>query len=226
MIKIRFFARLKEIVGRGELELPHAQSLHAVLEQIKKEFPELSEWISDGKVLISVNQEMADASRPVKDGDEIGIMPPFSGGALPWGLPDRIRIMEGDFDLPAEIQRIKSTSGRIGAVVGFVGTVRDFSEDREIEAIYSEHYPGMAEKYLLDLRKRALMKFDVTEIYIFHRVGMVYVKSDILCLLVASERRPAAFEACQWCVEELKQTIPIWKRELTPNGTRWVGQSR
>jgi molybdopterin synthase catalytic subunit len=223
MITIKLFARLREICGKSEVVLdPHIETLAGVLEQIKRELPELSGWIEKGKVLISVNQEMADFQRPIRDGDEIGLMPPFSGGAVPWGLPDQVRIQQEVFDLEAEIRQIKSVSGRMGAVVSFLGTVRDFSEWREVQAIYFEHYPVMAEKYLQGLRQRVLKKFDLIEVRIRHRIGTIPAGGDILCVLVASEHRAVAFEACRWCVDELKRTVPLWKKEITPDGAAWV----
>ena len=178
--------------------------------------------IDDGKVLISVNQEMAGPQTRIQDGDEIGLMPPFSGGAIPWGLFRPVRIQLEDFDLATEIRQIKSVSKRMGAVVSFLGTVRDFSEGKEIQAIYFEHYPAMAEKYLQDLRQKVLKKFDLIEVRILHRIGTIPAGDNILCVLVASEHRAIAFEACRWCVEELKRTVPLWKKEITPNGAAWV----
>jgi molybdopterin synthase catalytic subunit len=222
MIKIKLFARLREICGKSEVDLPYSESLAGVLEQIKSELPALSGWIDDGKVLISVNQEMAGPQARIQDGDEIGLMPPFSGGALPWGLPRPVRIQQEEFDLATEIRQIKSVSKRIGAVVSFLGTVRDFAEGKEIQAIYFEHYPAMAERYLQDLRLKVLKNFDLIEVRILHRVGTVPAGDNILCVLVASEHQAIAFEACRWCVDELKRTVPLWKKEITPDGAAWV----
>jgi len=222
MVKIKFFARLRDICGKSEIDLQRSETLGSVLEQIKKELPALAEWINDGKVLISVNQEMADLQTPLRDGDEIGLMPPFSGGAVPWGLQGPVRIQQEEFDLKDEIRQIKSLSKRIGAVVSFLGTVRDFSEDRKIQAIHFEHCPGMAEKYLHDLRAQVLKRFDLIEVRILHRVGTIPAGNEILCVLVASEHRADAFEACHWCMDELKRTIPLWKKEISPDGEVWV----
>jgi molybdopterin synthase catalytic subunit len=222
MVKVKLFARLREICGKSEVDLPHAGTLAIVLGQIKRELPELSGWIEDGRILISVNQEMADPHSPVRDGDEIGLMPPFLGGAVPWGLSGLVRIQQEDFNLEAEIRQIKSVSGRIGAVVSFLGTVRDFSDGKEVQAIYFEHYPAMAEKYLKDLRQKVLKDFDLIEVHILHRIGMIPAGANIVCVLVAAEHRASAFAACCWCVDELKRTVPLWKKEITPEGAAWV----
>ena len=222
MIKIKLFARLKEVCGRSDVDLPHSETLAGVLEELKREFPQLSGWIENGKVLISVNQEMADPQTPIRDGDEIGLMPPFSGGAVPWGPSGSVRIQQEDFDLVTEIRQIKSVSERIGAVVSFLGTVRDFSDGKEIRAIYFEHYPAMAEKYLRELRQKVLKEFNLIEVRILHRVGTIPAGENILCVVVASEHRASAFEACRWCVNELKRTVPLWKKEISPEGDAWV----
>ena len=141
---------------------------------------------------------------------------------MPWGLSGPARIQQEDFDLEAEIRQIKSVSGRIGAVVSFLGTVRDFSDGKEVQAIYFEHYPAMAEKYLKDLRQKVLKDFDLIEVRILHRIGMIPAGDNILCVLVAAEHRASAFAACCWCVDELKRTVPLWKKEITPEGAAWV----
>ena len=222
MIKIKLFARLREVCGISEVAFPHSETVADVLEQIKSKFPELSGWIDNGKVLISVNQEMADPKMPIRDGDEIGLMPPFSGGAVPWGPSGPVRIQQEDFDLATEIRQIKSVSERIGAVVSFLGTVRDFSDGKEIQAIYFEHYSAMSEKYLRELRQKVLKEFDLIEVRILHRVGIIPAGENILCVVVASEHRASAFEACRWCVDELKRTVPLWKKEITSEGEAWV----
>jgi MoaD family protein len=225
MIRIRFFARLREITGREEWELDEGGSLHDILEKIKKEFPKLAQWIDQGNVLISVNQEIADHQKPIQDGDEIGLMPPFSGGSEPVSAANAVRVQHDGIDLQDEIRQIKAVSRRIGAVVTFLGTVRDFSDGRDIQAIYFEHYPAMAEKYLQNLRQQMLNDFNLIDVRILHRIGKIPAGEDIVCVIVASEHRGDAFEACRWSIDELKRTVPLWKKEMTPVGEVWVDRT-
>jgi molybdopterin synthase catalytic subunit len=167
----------------------------------------------------------------VKDGDEIAFMPPFSGGGLPAdrrpGLRDEkalpmTRLQEGDFSLDAEVSRVKQKSKRIGAVAVFMGTARDFSKGREVLSISLEQYAGMAEKKVHELRETTLKKFQVIEVLIVHRIGELSIGDNIVLIIVGAEHRAQAFEACRWCIDELKRTVPLWKREKTPSGEIWV----
>ncbi len=133
-----------------------------------------------------------------------------------------IRIQKEDFLLEEEIKKVKAKSGRIGGVVAFLGTAREFSRGRGIKKLVCEHYPGMAQKKLEQLRKRVLQNFDVLEASIIHRTGEIKISENIVLIIVAAEHRKEAFKACQWCIDELKRVIPIWKKEITNDGEVWV----
>ncbi len=135
---------------------------------------------------------------------------------------EMIRIQVEDFSIQEEITAIMGSSKRIGAVVTFLGTARDFSEGREVELIEFEQYANMAEKAMGKLREDALKKFDVIEVRIIHRVTSIEPGGQIVLILAASEHRKAAFDACEWIIDTLKQTVPIWKKEITPEGDSWV----
>jgi molybdopterin synthase catalytic subunit len=133
-----------------------------------------------------------------------------------------IRIQEEDFSVEAEIERVKAASTRIGGIVTFLGTVRDFSRGRDVEKLVFEHYPGMAEKKLAELRERVLENFDIIEVSIIHRTGEIKVGENIVLMVVGAEHRADAFSACQWLIDELKKAVPIWKKEFTTKGEVWV----
>lgn len=140
-----------------------------------------------------------------------------AGSTLEW-----IRIQEEDFSVEEEVNRVKERSKRIGGIVTFLGTARDFSKGKEIQKIDFEYYPGMAEKKLNDLRERALADFDIMEVSIVHRVGRIEIGDNIVLIIVAAQHRKDAFKACEWCIDELKRITPIWKREETSQGEVWV----
>jgi molybdopterin synthase catalytic subunit len=133
-----------------------------------------------------------------------------------------IRIQEEDFSVEDEIKRVKSASLRIGGIVTFLGTVRDFSRGKDVEKLVFEHYPGMAEQKLTELRERALKDFDIIEVSIVHRTGEIKAGENIVLMVVGAEHRADAFTACQWLIDELKKMVPIWKKEFTAEGEVWV----
>ncbi|NOZ77370.1 MAG: molybdenum cofactor biosynthesis protein MoaE, partial [Euryarchaeota archaeon] len=92
----------------------------------------------------------------------------------------------------------------------------------EVEKLVFEHYPGMAEKKLAELRERALEDFDVIEVSIVHRTGEIMPGENIVLIVVGAEHRADAFDACRWLIDELKKLVPIWKKEYSPDGQVWV----
>lgn len=135
---------------------------------------------------------------------------------------DKARIQREPFDTAAELERLKSASRRIGGVVLFVGVVRDFSRGHGVTKILFEHFPGMAEVKLSELRESAIGRFGLVDLVIVHRVGELAPGDDIVLIAAAAEHRAAAFEGCSWCIDELKQMVPIWKKEHAPDGAVWL----
>lgn len=132
------------------------------------------------------------------------------------------RIQREDFDIGAETRALAGRSGRTGAVVSFLGVVRDFSKGEDIGKLDFEHYPGMAEKELEKLESEARHKFDIIDCEVIHRTGEIAVNGNIVLVLASSMHRPAAFDACEWLIDELKKRVPIWKKEFTRSGHHWV----
>lgn len=188
--------------------------------------PELGELILKKKVLISVNQEIAHEDTELHPQDEVALLPPFAGGA------DRktktsddtmmVRVQRENFSIDAEIDRVRSRSARIGGIAVFLGTARDRSKGRDVSGITFEHYEGMAQKKLREIRERALRDFDVIEVLIVHRYGAIEIGENIVLIIAGAEHRADAFRACKWTIDELKQITPIWKLEQTPEGEVWV----
>lgn len=133
-----------------------------------------------------------------------------------------MRVQREDFSVEEEIARVKAASKRIGGVVSFLGTVRDFSRGKDVEKLEFEYYPGMAEKKLEEIRQHAKQKFDVVEIAVVHRYGELGIGENIVLIIAAAEHRRQAFEACRYVIDELKKHVPIWKKEYTTEGEVWV----
>lgn len=133
-----------------------------------------------------------------------------------------VRIQEGDFSMAEEVQRLRESSTRLGAVVTFLGVARDFSGDKAIKAVSFEQYKGMALKALEALREDARKRFDIIDMRIVHRVATIPAGGQIVLIAVSSEHREEAFRAASWCIDTLKKTVPLWKKEITTEGESWV----
>ncbi len=221
MITVKLFAVLRDKAGAGELRFsPGPRTVAELLAQISREYPDLSRFISEGRLTVSVNQELASRDAPLADGDEVALMPPFSGGA--GSVSGMVRVQTDPFSVESEIERLKKTSASIGAIVTFLGTTRDISREKQVSKLDFEYYPGMAEKKLAEIREKAIKEFGVIEALIIHRIGTLPVGENIVLIAVAAQHRDEAFRACRFCIDELKRIAPIWKRETTPEGEVWV----
>lgn len=139
-------------------------------------------------------------------------------------VEDRVRIQTGDFSQDAEIVALKSGSRRIGGIATFLGCARDFSEGRSVSEIGFEAYGSMALAEMGKLREDAISRFSLIDARIVHRVTVVNPGENIVFIAAAAKHRAAAFDACRWMIDELKQRVPIWKKEVTPEGEEWVSQ--
>jgi molybdopterin synthase catalytic subunit len=131
-----------------------------------------------------------------------------------------IRVQREDFDIGAEIARLKAGRSDIGAIVTFTGTVRD--QNGAVAAMTLEHYPGMTEAELARVEAEACARFTLQASLIVHRYGTLKPGDNIVLVTTASEHREAAFEAARFLMDYLKTRAPFWKREDGPSGTRWV----
>jgi len=133
-----------------------------------------------------------------------------------------VRIQENDFDISAEIRALRKGDPRVGAVVTFLGTVRDMNDGSKVKAMTLEHYPGMTEKALEDIISQAKTRWDIYQALVIHRVGPLLPEDQIVFVAVTSAHRGEAFAACEFMMDYLKTAAPFWKKEDTPEGARWV----
>lgn len=228
MITVRLFGMTKSMAGnQGSLTLPlsNGQRVKDLVDVVNQGYPMIGELIHKKKVLISVNHEIAHEDTEVREGDEIALLPPFAGGAPMGEACDEsqlVRVQREDFSVDAEINRVRSRSKRIGGISIFLGTARDRSKGRDVDGITFEHYEGMAQKKLWEIRERALKDFDILELLIVHRYGEITIGENIVLIIAGAEHRAEAFRACKWAIDELKQITPIWKLEHTTSGEVWV----
>lgn len=133
-----------------------------------------------------------------------------------------VRIQQHDFSQDEEIAALKTRSNRIGGIASFLGCARDFSEGRDVSEISFEAYGSMALAEMNTLREAAITRFGLIDARIVHRITTVRAGDNIVFIAAAAEHRAAAFDACRWMIDELKQRVPIWKKEITPQGDAWV----
>lgn len=134
----------------------------------------------------------------------------------------RIQVREGSIDLHGEQETLWRGNPRIGAVVTFVGLMRDLNAGEDVQAMTLEHYPGMTERALGAIAEEAVRRWDLQGLTIVHRVGLLTPQDAIVLVGVASGHRGNAFQACEFLMDYLKTRAPFWKKELTRSGERWV----
>jgi len=133
-----------------------------------------------------------------------------------------VRVQTADFDVSTELSALRGADARVGAVAAFVGTVRDINDDASVATMSLEHYPGMTEKALAAIVAEAKTRWDIVEALVIHRVGELRPTDQIVLVAVTSAHRGEAFAACEFIIDYLKTRAPFWKKELTPEGARWV----
>jgi molybdopterin synthase catalytic subunit len=133
-----------------------------------------------------------------------------------------IRVQENDFDVSTEIAALRKGDPRVGAVVTFLGTVRDLNDGSQVKEMTLEHYPNMTEKALEEIVAQAKSRWDIYQALVIHRVGPLLPEDQIVLVAVTSAHRGEAFAACEFIMDYLKTAAPFWKKEETPDGGRWV----
>jgi len=134
----------------------------------------------------------------------------------------RVEIREGDFDLAAEVAALRQGDGGVGAVVAFVGTVRDRNDGSAVASLELEHYPGMTEAAIEAMVDEATRRFEIRAVRVVHRVGVLAPLAQIVLVAVTAAHRGQAFQACEFLMDYLKTQAPFWKKEAGADGVRWV----
>jgi molybdopterin synthase catalytic subunit len=219
-VKVLFFGILKDLAGcSGEtLPLPEGARVGDVLRHYEGTIPELKGLLPS--LAVSVNQEYAAPEVTLRSNDEIGLLPPVSGGSQITTVSAKVSLVREKIDTESLLQNIRT--GEDGAVVVFDGIVRNNTRGRRTLYLNYEAYEDMARKQMEDLRRQAFEQFKVREIVIQHRLGRLEIGETSVLIVVASARRAAAFDACRWLIDTLKRTVPIWKKEYFEDGAVWA----
>lgn len=223
LVRVLFFGQLKEIVGRSEdrVELAEGARLEDLFENYGQRYPRLATFRHS--VVASVNQSFADWASPLAPGDEVAFLPPVSGGA---GVPVAARC-ETIIELIRDPIRTAEISARLkapedGAVVVFEGIVRNESGGRRTLYLEYEAYEVMALRQMGAIAAEMRSRFGVDGVAMVHRLGRLEIGETSVMIGVTSAHRKAAFEACRYGIDTLKQTVPIWKKEYFEDGAVWA----
>jgi molybdopterin synthase catalytic subunit/molybdopterin converting factor small subunit len=208
-VVVKLFAALRERAGTREraLELDAGSSVDDV-------WPALELGDEPAGLVYAVNRAYVDRGTPLADGDEVALIPPVSGGAFLLS------------EAPLSLQRVTEevASDDAGAIATFVGTTRAHSRGRDVIRLEYEAYEGMAEAEMGRIAEELRARHDVIDVAIHHRVGPVGIGETSVVIAVSAPHRAAAFEACREAIDTLKQTVPLWKKELYVGGEEWVGR--
>jgi molybdopterin synthase catalytic subunit/molybdopterin converting factor small subunit len=206
-VTIRLFAGLRERAGTGKLELDGVATVADV-------WPALDLGDEPAGLLYAVNRAYSERTQQLRDGDEVALIPPVSGGDF--------LISAEPLDVGATIAEVEDDEA--GAVASFVGTVRRHSRDRTVLHLEYEAFEEMAVPMLRGLAEMLTAKHGLSKVAIHHRTGRVEIGEPSVVIAVSAPHRAAALDACREAIDILKETIPLWKKELYEGGEEWIGR--
>ena len=223
-VRVIPFGVLKDKLTAADIELPDGATVAQLLQHLSSELP-----ITNLQgIAVGVNAEYATASHVLNDGDEVGLLPPVSGGALdiePLGAFDeneagQVFITRDLIETEKLVSAAKHPED--GAVVVFDGIVRNHSRGRRTLYLDYEAYEEMALRQMQELATEARAKFSVRHVSIVHRLGRIEIGETSVLIVVASAHRAHAYDASRWVIDTLKKTVPIWKKEIFVDGAVWA----
>jgi MoaE-MoaD fusion protein len=209
-VRVRLFAALRERVGAPERELDLPDGACAA--DVWSALPELGE--EPPGLLYAINREYVPRDRRLADGDELAMIPPVSGGAF--------RLTADPIDLDAVVAAVADE--RAGAIATFVGTTRIESRGRTVTRLEYEAYEGMAEQEMARIADELRARYQLVKVAITHRIGPVAIGEASVAIAVSAPHRADALAACKDAIDTLKETVPLWKKEIYEGGEEWIGR--
>lgn len=224
-VKVVYFGVLRDLAGREQeaVELNNGARLADLYSELQRRLTGLEKFA--GSIALSVNYEYASLDTPLRDGDEVALLPPVSGGS---GSPgDATTAKQSHAQIvrePIDAERIASEmkAPEDGAVIVFDGIVRNHSRGRRTLYLEYSAYEPMATAELEKLAQSALANFAVRDVRIVHRLGRLEIGESSVVIVVTSPHRAAALDAARWIIDTLKKTVPIWKKEYFADGAVWA----
>jgi MoaE-MoaD fusion protein len=227
-VTILAFGILRDLLGSsaGPIDLPAGSTVRDLLDHCRAAHDGAASSDLWSSLAVAVNREYAPATHLLADGDEVALLPPVSGGApcdpqnpaarqVPYSA-----LTNDPIDSAALAAALKR--GEDGAVVIFDGIVRNHTRDRRTLYLIYEAYSEMALAQMHALASQALTNYPIRDLCIVHRLGRLEIGETSVLIAVASAHRAAAFDACRWLIDTLKQTVPIWKKEFFEDGAVWA----
>jgi molybdopterin synthase catalytic subunit len=206
-ITVKLFAGLRDRAGWSERQLEDVRSVADV-------WPALELGDEPGGLLYAVNRAYAPRDRELEDGDEVAVIPPVSGGAF--------RVLDGPIDVTAVLAEVADE--RAGGIASFLGTTRVESRGRTVRHLEYEAYVEMAEDVMAQLADDLKRRYELCEVAIHHRVGLVGIGETSVAIAVSAPHRADALAACKDAIDTLKETVPLWKKEVYEGGEEWIGR--
>jgi molybdopterin synthase catalytic subunit len=206
VINVRLFAGLRERAGWSQREVEAAT--------VADVWPALGLGDEPSGLLYAVNKEYAERDRALADGDEVALIPPVSGGAF--------LLSDEPLSLDRAVDEVRDN--RAGAIATFTGTTRNRSRDRDVQYLDYEAYEGMAEGLMTEIAAELTERYEICGIAIHHRIGRVQIGETSVVIAVSAPHRADALAACKDAIDELKQRVPLWKKEVYAGGEEWIGQ--
>jgi len=214
-VKVKLFALYRERAGTSELwlDLPEGASVQDALNSLAQRFPSLEELL--GRAFFALNKRYVQLQDPLKEGDELAVFPPVSGGAK------KFEITRSPISADEVMARVAAPS--IGGIVLFVGVVRNENLGRKVLHLEYEAYPEMAEQILAQIGKEIKGKWpQVEDLAIVHRIGKLEVGETSVVIAVAGAHREGLFDAARYAIDRIKEIAPIWKKEVWAEGEEWL----
>jgi molybdopterin synthase catalytic subunit len=217
-VRVRLFGALAERAGSAEavLDLGDGATSGHVVETVRDRYPDTAALL--GQASLAVNLEVVSADHPLADDDEVALLPPVAGG----DARVTVGIREGAPSVDEALKAVAAPDA--GGTVVFLGTVRNHSDDMgRVERLEYSAYREMAEKVLSDVAGEAVGRWPLMGVAVLHGVGDLSIGDHTVVVACSSAHRGEAFEACRFVIDEVKRRVPIWKKEVGPDGERWVG---
>jgi MoaE-MoaD fusion protein len=208
-VTVRLFAGLRERAGTGRRELELGEGA-----RVEDVWPELGLGDEPAGLVFAVNRVYVGRGSALSEGDEVALIPPVSGGAF--------RLTEDPIDLAAVVAEVEDE--RAGAIATFLGSVRAESRGRKVVRLEYEAYEGMAENVMSELAENMKERYDLCEVAITHRVGVCEIGEASVAIAVSAPHRQDALAACKDAIDTLKETVPLWKKEVYEGGEEWIGR--
>jgi len=216
-VRVRLFASAREAAGVGHLvlDLPDGRAVRDAIAAITALHPPVSDI---RQMVIARNREYVGLDEPLADGDELALIPPVSGGAV--SSSERILVSAAPLSIDTAIDAVRGPD--VGGIVVFLGTVRDASRGKRVRHLEYEAYAEMAEAKMRQIADRLERAHAPLRIAMHHRVGDLSIGDIAVVVVAAAPHRDAAFVAARAAIDELKQVVPIWKKEYTDDGAVWI----